>query len=170
VRLFFALWPNAVTRARLDRWGAALHERCGGRRTSADDLHLTLAFLGNVHDTRVPEVEAAMERVEPRRFVLSLDRPGYWKKNSIAWAGASAVPAELESLAAGLRASLAEASIPFDPQPFAVHITLLRDARAPVEMPALEPIEWPVDGYALVRSAPGPAGPRYEPVKRATPP
>jgi RNA 2',3'-cyclic 3'-phosphodiesterase len=158
VRLFFALWPSAVTRARLDRWGAALHARCGGRRTPAENLHLTLAFLGNVADARLAEVDAAMERVAPRRFLLNLDAPGYWKKNSIAWAGTSAVPAELEALAAELRASLAQASIPFDPQPFAVHVTLLRDARAPAGMPALEPIAWPVDGFALVASAGG----RYE--------
>jgi RNA 2',3'-cyclic 3'-phosphodiesterase len=158
VRLFFALCPNAVTRARLDRWSAALHERCGGRRTPAENLHVTLAFLGNVADERVAAVEAAMGRVEPRRFVLTLDRPGYWKKNSIAWAGTSAVPAELEALAAELRASLAAAAVPYDPQPFAVHVTLLRDARAPAAMPALEPIAWPVDGYALVVSAGG----RYE--------
>jgi RNA 2',3'-cyclic 3'-phosphodiesterase len=155
VRLFFALWPNAVTRARLDRWGQALHEVCGGRRTRADNLHLTLAFLGNVADARLAEVEAAMARVAPRRFLLTLDQPGHWKKNGIAWAGTSAVPAELEALAAELRASLAAASLPFDPQPFAVHVTLLRDARAPAAMPALEPIAWPVDGYALVASAGG---------------
>lgn len=158
MRLFFALWPNAVTRTRLDRWGQALHEICGGRRIPAENLHLTLAFLGNVADARVPEVGAAMDRVAARRFLLTLDTPGYWKKNSIAWAGTSVVPAELEALAAELRASLAAASIPFDPQPFAVHVTLLRDARAPAAMPALEPIAWPVDGYALVASADG----RYE--------
>ncbi len=158
MRLFFALWPGTTTRARLDRWGRALHEACGGRRTPAESLHLTLAFLGDVADARLAEVETAMKRVEPRRFLLTLDRPGYWKKNNIAWAGTSTVPPELEALALELRASLAEGSIPFDPQPFAVHVTLLRDARAPAVMPALEPIAWPVDGYALVASLGG----RYE--------
>lgn len=158
MRLFFALWPGATTRARLDRWGQALHEQCGGRRTRAEDLHLTLAFLGNVDDALVPAVEAAMDRVEPRRFLLSLDQPGYWRKNSIAWAGASAAPPELETLAADLRASLGAARVAFDPQPFAVHVTLLRDARAPARMPQLDRIDWPVDGFALVASANG----RYE--------
>lgn len=170
MRLFFALWPGATTRARLERWAQALHEQCGGRRTRAEDLHLTLAFLGNVDDVLVPAVEAAMDRVQPRRFLLSLDQPGYWKKNSIAWAGASAVPAELETLAAELRAGLGAAGVAFDPQPFAVHVTLLRDARAPAQMPALDAIDWPVDGYALVCSVPGPGGPRYETLRRATPP
>ncbi|HZR70533.1 MAG TPA: RNA 2',3'-cyclic phosphodiesterase [Burkholderiales bacterium] len=165
MRLFFALWPNAVTRTRLDRWGQSLHDVCGGRRTSAESLHLTLAFLGNVADARVPEVEAAMQRVAPRRFLLTLDTPGYWKKNSIAWAGTTAVPAELEALAADLRTELAAAGIPFDPQPFAVHVTLLRDARAPAAMPALEAIAWPVDGFALVASAGG----RYE-IRKASGP
>jgi hypothetical protein len=39
-----------------------------------------------------------------------------------------------------------------------VHVTLLRDARAPAEMPALEPIDWPIGGFALVESTAG----RYE--------
>jgi RNA 2',3'-cyclic 3'-phosphodiesterase len=162
VKLFFALWPAATTRARLDRWGQALHDACGGRRTRAENLHLTLAFLGDVDDARVPAVEGAMDEVAPRRCLLVLDRPGHWRRNGIAWAGASAVPPELESLAAELRAALAAAGIAFDPQPFAVHVTLLRDARAPAQMPALETIAWPVDGFALVASVPVPGGSRYE--------
>jgi RNA 2',3'-cyclic 3'-phosphodiesterase len=156
VRLFFALWPDAGTRARLDDWARAMHAACGGRRTGADKLHQTLAFLGDVSD--VAPVEAAMERVPPRRFTLRVDQPGYWKKNRIAWAGCSAVPAELADLVAELRGSLEDAGVAFDEKPFAVHITLARDARPPASMPVLEPIDWPVDGFALV----GSAGGRYD--------
>ena len=162
MRLFLALWPTATTRARLDRWGQALHGVCGGRRTRADNLHVTLAFLGDVPDDRVVAVEEAIESVAARRFLLTLDQPGYWKKNRIAWAGASAVPAELEALAAELRAALSGSGVAFDPQPFAVHVTLLRDARAPAAMPALEAIHWPVDGHALVASVPRPGGTGYD--------
>jgi len=42
------------------------------------------------------------------------------------------------------------------------HVTLLPDAREPRAMPALDPIEWRLDGYALVRSVTLPKGSRYE--------
>jgi len=45
-----------------------------------------------------------------------------------------------------LRAALARSRIAFDPKPFAAHVTLLRDARKPRAMPALEPIRWEVEG------------------------
>jgi RNA 2',3'-cyclic 3'-phosphodiesterase len=156
VRLFFALWPDPATRARLDQWAAAMHAACGGRRTQAEKLHQTLVFLGDVDD--VKSVEAAVQRVPPRRFTLRIDAPGYWKKNRIAWAGTSSVPPGLASLVEDLRARLASAGIGFDDKPFAVHITLAREAHPPRTLPRLEPIEWPVSGFALVSSAGG----RYE--------
>jgi RNA 2',3'-cyclic 3'-phosphodiesterase len=133
-----------------------MHAACGGRRTAADKLHQTLAFLGDVGDPK--PVEAAIERVPPRRFTLRIDAPGYWKKNKIAWAGTSSVPPELAALVGDLRAALTAARIAYDDKPFAVHITLARDARPPRAMPTLEPIEWPVEGFALVASVGG----RYE--------
>ena len=158
MRLFFALWPDTATRAALEQWGLAMHAACGGRRTRVEKLHQTLAFLGNVDDADVGAVEAAMDRTPPRRFTLHLDRPGYWKKSRIAWAGCSAVPHELSDLAAELRAALHDARIPFDTKPFAVHITLAREAGAPAAMPVVDAIDWPVDGFTLVTSANG----RYE--------
>jgi RNA 2',3'-cyclic 3'-phosphodiesterase len=156
VRLFFALWPDDTTRARLDEWAGAMHAACGGRRTRMENLHQTLAFLGDVGDVR--PAEAAMDRVPPRKFMLKIDQPGYWKKNKIAWAGTAAVPEALATLVFELRTSLSKEGVAFDEKPFAVHITLARSARPPRAMPRLAPIDWPVHGYALVASAGG----RYE--------
>jgi len=39
---------------------------------------------------------------------------------------------------------------------------LLRDARESRAMPTLHPIEWRLDGFALVRSVTLPKGSRYE--------
>ena len=158
MRLFFALWPDDGVRAALARWSRELHAACGGRPTRAENLHLTLAFLGSVEDARVAEVEHAADEVAPRPATLVLDTPGYWKHNRIAWAGASSALPELESLVRELREALVRARIAFDAKPFVSHITLLRDAREPRAMPALEPIEWKWNGFALVKSDGG----RYE--------
>jgi 2'-5' RNA ligase len=162
VRLFFALWPGEEVRAQLAHWSRELHAACGGRLTRPENLHLTLAFLGGVEDARVAQVERTAGEVVPRTAMLVLDQPGYWKHNRIVWAGASAVPGQLDSMVAELRDALARSNIGFDAKPFVSHVTLLRDAREPEAMPALEPIEWRLDGFALVQSATLPRGSRYE--------
>ena len=162
MRLFFALWPDEAVRAQLAHWTRELHAVCGGRPTRPENLHVTLAFLGSVEDGRVAEVERAAGEVAPRVVSLVLDQPGYWKRNRIAWAGASTVPVEIETCVAELRSALARSRIAFDSKGFVSHVTLLRDAREPREMPALDPIEWRLDGFALVRSVTLPQGSRYE--------
>ena len=161
MRLFFALWPDKEVRARLSHWSRELRAVCGGRPTRPGNLHVTLAFLGSVEAKRIMEVERAAGQVAPRALSLVLDQPGYWKHNRIVWAGASAVPPELEGLVLELRDALARSRIAFDPKPFASHVTLLREAREPRAMPGLEPIRWEIAGFALVRS-PLQAGGGYE--------
>jgi RNA 2',3'-cyclic 3'-phosphodiesterase len=162
VRLFFALWPDERVRAQLAHWSRDLRAACRGRPTRAENLHLTLAFLGSVGEARVADVERAADEVAPCAASLVLDTPGYWKHNRIAWAGASAVPPELQAFVAELRSALARAGVAFDAKEFVSHVTLLRDAREPGTMPALPPIEWALDGFALVQSATLPRGSRYE--------
>jgi len=162
MRLFFALWPDDAVRAELARWSRELHALCGGRTTLLENLHVTLAFLGSVEEAQVAEVERAAGEVAPKAVSLVLDQPGYWKHNRIAWAGASVVPPELEALVSELRGALAKSRIGFDAKPFASHVTLLRDAREPKAMPALDPIPWKVDGFSLVGSVTLPRGSRYE--------
>ena len=162
MRLFFALWPDDAVRARLAHWSRELHAVCGGRRTLAENLHVTLAFLGSVDDQHVAEIERAANEVAPSVVSLVLDRPGYWKHNRIAWAGTSIVPPGLEALVSGLRGALEKSRIRFDAKSFVSHVTLLRDAREPAAMPALAPVEWRLDGFALVQSVALPRGSRYE--------
>jgi RNA 2',3'-cyclic 3'-phosphodiesterase len=161
-RLFFALWPDEGVRAQLARWSHELHGVCGGRQTRAENLHVTLAFLGSVEEARVADVERAADTAGLRACTLILDRAGYWKHNRIAWAGVSVVPPGLEALVSELRGALAKSQIRFDAKSFVSHVTLLRDAREPLTMPALVPIEWPLDGFALVQSVTRPQGSRYE--------
>jgi len=164
-RLFFALWPGEGVRARLADWSRELHALCGGRAPPAQDLHLTLAFLGQVSARNVGQVERAAQEVSPQAATLVLDRPGFWKHNRIAWAGTSSAPAELDSVARGLREALARFRIAFDPKPFVPHVTLLREAREPRSLPALEAIRWDLDGFVLAGpSARG--GGRYEIIRR----
>jgi 2'-5' RNA ligase len=161
-RLFFALWPGESARAQLAAWSRELQLVCGGRAPRPEDLHLTLAFLGPVEAARIGDIEGAAGEVASRGVTLVLDRRAYCRHNRIAWAGASATPPELETLARELREALARADIAFDAKPFVVHVTLLRDAREPRAMPVLDPIRWEGRGFVLAGSSPRRGGGRYE--------
>jgi RNA 2',3'-cyclic 3'-phosphodiesterase len=122
---------------------------------------MTLAFLGDTDRARCDNLLRMAAGVAPRRLELILDQPGYWKHNRIAWAGASQDPLELTELVGELRGALTDASFRFDTKAFVSHVTLLRKASAPAEMPVLPPIVWRARGFALVRSAPGAGGVDY---------
>ena len=161
MRLFFALWPPDATRRELGRWARALHESCTGRRMATENLHVTLAFLGQVEAWRLDAISASASRVRPRQFTLRLDEPGYWPHNHIAWLGASEPPRELADMTGELRAALAEARVAFDPKPFVAHVTLVRNARPPREWPTLLPVDWAVNGFSLIASERDEHGPFY---------
>jgi len=87
-------------------------------------------------------------------FVLTEAR--YWAHNRIVWVGPGKVPQELAQLARFLG----------ETREFAGHVTLIRQARAPKRLPALQALEWPVTEFLLVNSNLGPAGPSYEVCER----
>lgn len=127
-----------------------------------ENLHITLAFLGQVDSGQLEAIVAAARSVLARRFMLRLDEPGYWTHNHIAWLGAKQVPEELTTMVAELRAALVQSGIVFDTKPFAPHVTLVRNARPPKEeWPTLNPVEWPVNGFALICSERDESGPYY---------
>jgi len=161
LRLFFALWPDDAVRAALASASTAIHRVAGGRVTGPESIHMTLAFLGDCDADRLGALKAAAARVRVRPFELVLDEAGFWKHNRIAWVGAKGISAALGALVEELRAALADAQFAFDPRPFVPHVTLVRKAQPGFAMPALDPIRWPVDGFALVRSVMKPAGSDY---------
>jgi 2'-5' RNA ligase len=61
---------------------------------------------------------------------------------------------------------LREAGYTLEARPFAAHLTLLRNAPPPRELPPLPGVEWPVSELTLVRSAVSNKGSAYEIVQR----
>jgi 2'-5' RNA ligase len=159
MRCFVACWPDQATRTRLDHVARSLHLRHpGARRMQADNLHLTLAFVGELPRSMASEVASAMADLSVAAFAWCVDRLGRFDRAHIVWAGGPEEP-RLARLAEQVRARLRALEVPFDRKPFAAHVTLLRDvtAREPLlERPelneAIEPIHWPIDAARLVVS------------------
>lgn len=121
MRLFVALQPSPAFREALadlqDRLRAA---GVAGRYLDPGNLHLTLAFIGEwprAVTEILPPVEAP--------FPITLSHIGIFQRARVLWAGVQ--PSEaLNALAAQVRRGLQQAGIPYDPQAFNPHVTLIR--------------------------------------------
>jgi len=159
MRLFFAVWPPAATARALAHWARAAARDSGGTATAEEKIHLTLAFLGEAKPDRAL---AAARRVNARKFSLKLDQAVYWQRNRIVWAGPQQAPPELLKMAETLQRELYREEFILERRAFAAHITLVRKAPAPRQLPELPMLQWPVNEFLLIRSVSG----RYEPLER----
>lgn len=132
-----------------------------------DTLHLTLVFIGQVAQERLPGLLEIAADVRVASFVLDFDLEACWRHNRIAHLGASRPPEALFALVRQLEGGLEAGGLAFDRRPYVPHVTLIRNAgcgvdRSGKENPAPEPVSWPVRDFVLVRSSLRPEGARYE--------
>ena len=124
MRLFVAIQLNEEMKdALIDLQNQMNEEGVRGNYTPEENLHLTLAFIGEYPDSE--EVLDAMQTLTFTSFPLTLN--GFGNFGNLWWAGLENSPA-LQAVVRRLRRALAEHEIPFDKKSFRPHITLLRKA------------------------------------------
>ena len=118
-----------------------------GNFTPEENMHLTLAFIGDYPDPG--PVLDALSGVSFAPFEITLEGLGCF--GDLWWAGLRE-SAPLAAVVRRVRRALAENGIPFDRKRFSPHITLLR--RASAKMPELElrPVSMTVGAISLKRS------------------
>lgn len=163
MRLFFALWPPRETAQALADWAAEAQKQSGGKVTATDNIHLTLAFLG---DADVEAAARAAGKAMGMKHRLPIETAKYVRRNEMVWVAPTAMPPELAELVASLHGELRGASFRLEERPFAAHVTLIRRAEMPKSLPPLPRLRWPVDEFVLVRSRTSPRGATYEAVER----
>ena len=119
-----------------------------GKYVPAQNLHLTLAFIGEYDDPG--KVKNVIERVPLPQFRLSLSEKGNF--GNLLWAGVKGNQ-KLKTYVKDLRTALKNAEIPFDNDKFVPHITLIRKAasKKPYEM-HLPKAEMTVEKVSLLKS------------------
>lgn len=160
-RVFFALWPDAPTRERLARAAERLRGACGGRMPKPENIHLTLAFLGQIPRSRLDPLMATARRVTGRSHGLPMERFGWFRRNRVAWAGPLRTPGALLKLVGSLEEALRQDHFPCDVRPYEAHVTLLRKASCRDLPPLEDSFEWPVREFVLVESELNQAGSVY---------
>lgn len=163
MRLFFALWPPRATAQALADWAAEVQKQTGGKVTATENIHLTLAFLGDADPAAA--IQAA-RRVQGRPHGLPIETAKYVRRNEMVWVAPAAMPAELAEFVPSLHEALRRHSFRLEERPFAAHVTLIRNARQPTSLPPLPALKWPVTEFLLIRSRTSPKGSTYEPVDR----
>lgn len=134
-RLFFAISLPDEMQQQLVRWRADTFPAEAGQPVVAANLHLTLAFLGEVAPETSQRLQTLASRIVQPGFDLDLDDAGHWPRPGVVWLGCQRAPRGLLQLASLLRAQAARHGCYQSPQPFHPHITLLRQATQPVALP-----------------------------------
>ena len=160
MRLFIAIpLSNEMKRRAAEVQDMFRSHSVRGNYTPAENLHITLAFIGEYHDS--DEVLDALSRISFQPFSLTMDHIGCF--GELWWTGFEKSN-ELEALAGKVRRALAEAGIPFDRKRFKAHVTILRK---PVYMGKrmgaveFEPARMRVEKISLMRSDRGRHGMIY---------
>ena len=178
-----AVYPPAEACDDLQRQLAALQvaraaERgVNTRMARRDTWHVTLAFLGEVPDGRVTDVETAVGRgitggPEAGPPQLCLAGGGRFGRGrfTLLWVGVEGDRAALDRMSRQVRRELRRGRLPYDDRPFKPHVTIARPGDR-LDRPIVDadraalagyrgPV-WPVRRVELVRSHLGPR-PRYD--------
>jgi 2'-5' RNA ligase len=185
-RLFVALEPPEAVRRRVAALAAELRRRAGRaaddlRWVPAENVHLTLQFLGAVPEERVSGVIEAVAGAAAGSRPLSLEVRGAGgfpnaRRPRVVWLGLEGETAPLTALVADLGRRLMPLGFPPEARAFSPHLTLARarDARgAPGLGGALaaaalgEGVAWRAGEIVVFESHLSPRGSRYEPLERA---
>lgn len=165
-RLFFAYWPDPLTRASVAERLAGL-AGLPGRPVPAENFHVTLAFLGLQPEARLPALLEAGQSVAAaaEACVLQLDALDYWRGPRLWAAVCGGVPEPARRLHLALWLALEPLGLLPDARPWRPHLTLIRPAR-PATPPVWAPLAWPANRLVLAesRARPGGGGPVYQPL------
>ncbi|WMJ82698.1 RNA 2',3'-cyclic phosphodiesterase [Oscillospiraceae bacterium LTW-04] len=130
MRLFIAINFDEEAHQNILAVQQRLRELGMGNFSRPENLHLTLAFLGEVASERVDAICDAMNKTAVQPMTLTFDHVGRFKRDGgdLWWIGL-AESRPLLSLQKELSDRLADAGFRLDDRRFAPHITLAREVR-----------------------------------------
>jgi RNA 2',3'-cyclic 3'-phosphodiesterase len=167
---------------------AAEHKRIAGalggsgsslKWVKPEHAHLTLVFIGNVEDARVPAViDAIAKEVDLPAFDATFEGAGVFPPRGaprVLWIGVAAGACELVDLQRVLASRIAALGLPIEDRAFHPHLTLARwrESRTADRDRALTAasrgvvVRAHIEGATLYQSRLSPSGPTYTALARA---
>ena len=138
-RLFVAIPIPPEVRQAVDEWRATLD--LPGRLVSADNLHITLRFIGDVDHVGKDRILAALDTTAlPERFSIRIGAFGAFpnrRRATVGWASVADSNGQVQALAAAVDQGAESAGFGNEGRPFHAHLTLAR-IRPPGDVRAVE--------------------------------
>lgn len=157
MRLFVAInLSEEMKDALIEAQNRMFDQGVRGNYTGEENLHLTLAFIGEYPDPQ--PVLDALSSVSFRPFEIALDGIGCF--GDLWWAGIGE-SAPLAAVVRRIRRAMAEKGIPFDRKRFSPHITLIRKASGELRTTQIGLASMTVHRISLMRSDRGRNGMIY---------
>ena len=153
MRLFIAINFDADTKARLFALREELRSRSArGNFSLPENLHLTLAFLGECNARQAAAAKAAMEEIRWQPFHLTVDRIGRFRRDADTWWAGVREDKELLDLQRALSGKLIDAGFTLDKRKYSPHITLGREVISSASPWQIDPFGEPVRQIDLMKS------------------
>lgn len=186
IRCFVAIELDEAVKNKLMRLQEGLQRELGPKTTGirwlrANQMHLTLKFLGDVEDSRIRELCSAISVAASSHspFDFEIENCGTFPPHRVArvlWVGISDPQQKLQALQKSVEDSLAEVDFPPEGRKYSAHLTLarIRQAEAGSRVAELakkaKPFTCPVQhvtNIALIQSQLTSKGPIYVPMHHA---
>jgi RNA 2',3'-cyclic 3'-phosphodiesterase len=158
-RLFIAIAIPASINGEIAGLGRSIP---GARPVPAEQMHLTLKFIGEVEGSRLLDIRGALSEISRARFALHLQGVGTFPPRGtprILWVGVHPT-GDLLALRQAIEKKLAEIDIPREKQKYSPHLTLARLNNPPLHRlqqflagnAFLRTPEFPVTAFLLYKS------------------
>ena len=154
MRLFIAINFTTDTKNRLSALCNDLRSRSEcGRFSLPENLHLTLAFLGDCDGKQIADAKAAMDAANFDPFYLIIERIGHFKREGgdVWWAGVRENKA-LSDLHMKLTSGLCSQRFNLEKHKYSPHITLGREVKTDALPRLIEPFGEAVSRIDLMKS------------------
>ena len=165
-RLFCGLWPSGRQRELLRDIISPMTKLVEGAAIHRSNWHVTLVFIGDISEDRIPELQLATSTIAVEPFRLRFDRVEFWPRPKVAVLVAATVPPEMERLIALLHNVLANFGVEPEDRTYRPHITVVKRARTFETQRLAQPgvMEW--SDFDLIESVSQPGGATYRPLKQ----
>lgn len=149
-RLFFALWPDDITRQQCVKITKGINKE-KARPVNPANLHVTLLFLGNIAADKEISFRLEAATIPIPKTTLRFDQLNFWKKPGVLCLTATDSSPELMALVDNLSIVARKLDIPIDERPFKPHVTLVKKAKELTTL-EFEPVIWHSKSFCLVES------------------
>lgn len=161
-RVFFALWPETSICTELAAVMSELQAKVSARWIVPENLHMTLAFIGEVNTEQLKDLSTVADTIESTQFEVRLDRLEHWRKPRVLCLTPSTSTPLLGQLTNDLATRLRAAGFTLENRHYLAHLTLARKvAQRPPNLRFEQAIVLQPTAFVLAASTPCPTGSQY---------